>query len=591
MLSHYRSLISLWNKIDKRRQLHLGLLLILMLLGSISEAISIGSLVPFLTILSDPTSIADSRLLNKYWPNYFENINYPLILTIFFIVANITSGLIRIILLFVQIRLGYAIGADLSYEIYRRSLYQSYAVHTSTNSSELIAGITGKINNLISNVVLPSIGLVSSVIFMIFICGILLYINIQITLYAFSVFFIIYFLIMRCTRNRITSYSHISNNKQGQIIKYLQEGFGGIRDVLLDHTQEIYCNQYKLADSPLRKAQANIQIIGQSPRYIVEAIGVSAIGLFAYFYTNTGGSDPSSFISLIPVIGVLALSAQRLLPIVQQAYSSLVSIRGSEAISIEVLRLLNQPMPEDWSSDQKLLHHMPFKVNIKFTDVSFRYPGNSGFSLEGVNFQIDRGDKVGFIGETGGGKSTLIDIMMALLPPTSGSFLVDEKTINTHNHGAWQKNIAHVPQSIFLVDGTIAENIAFGILPQDIDYVKLKRVSQMACISEHIDSLKYQYETYVGERGIRLSGGQRQRIGIARALYKEAHIYFLDEATSALDQETEMQVMKSFDSLGKNATIIMVAHRISSLAGCNKIFRIAKGRLSHVGSFKELEIN
>ena len=353
----------------------------------------------------------------------------------------------------------------------------------------------------------------------------------------------------------------------------MQEGLGGIRDVLIDGTQAVYCKIYHSADYPLRKAQASNQFIGASPRFFVEALAVVFIALLAHSLTGLEGG----VVSAIPTLGAIALGAQRMLPLIQQLYSSWSSLRGSYDSFAEVLDLIEQPMPA--YALREPVQPLPFSKSIKLVNVNFRYSNQTSKVLQNINIEIEKGSMIGFMGATGSGKSTLLDILMALLEPEKGSLQIDGVVINQKNFRAWQSNIAHVPQGIFLTDSTVAKNIAFGVPDGEIDYEKVRRAAKQAQIAATIESMEYGYETFVGERGVRLSGGQRQRIGIARALYKSANVIVFDEATSALDNETESAVIEAINSLDNNMTIIMVAHRISTLKECDLIYRLKNGKI------------
>jgi ATP-binding cassette subfamily B protein len=285
------------------------------------------------------------------------------------------------------------------------------------------------------------------------------------------------------------------------------------------------------------------------------------------------------------VLGALALGAQRLLPTLQQAYASWSSIVGSQAAIENVLNLLNKPLLINSipSNDGKLL----FSNQIELCEVWFRYAPELPWVFQNLNLNIKKGKRIGFIGVTGGGKSTLLDIIMGLLSPSKGALKIDGQRISATNLAAWQANIAHVPQTIFLSDATIAENIAFGVALQDIDLDRVKRAAQQAQISTTIESMKLQYSTIVGERGIKLSGGQRQRIGIARALYKEANVLILDEATSALDSETEQAVVEAIENLSPDLTILVIAHRVSTLKSCSQIIELNQGLIGPLKAEKE----
>ena len=250
------------------------------------------------------------------------------------------------------------------------------------------------------------------------------------------------------------------------------------------------------------------------------------------------------------------------------------------------LNLLDQPLPE--YADQPLPKPIPFSKEIKLNNLNFRYTEGSPWVLKNVNLSLKKGSHIGFIGVTGSGKSTLLDIIMGLLPATNGELIIDQLPLNNQNLRAWQAHIAHVPQNIYLSDGTIEENIAFGIENEEIDHQRVKKAAQQAQISELIGQWKDGYQTFVGERGIRLSGGQRQRIGIARALYKQASVLIFDEATSALDNETEQAVMDAIEGLDKELTILIIAHRLTTLKGCDKIVKLGKNNAINVLSYKEV---
>jgi ATP-binding cassette subfamily B protein len=362
----------------------------------------------------------------------------------------------------------------------------------------------------------------------------------------------------------------------------LQEGLGGIRDILLDNNQKIYCKTYHNADLSLRRAQGDNMFISQSPRFAMEALGMVLIALLAYFLAQKA----SEVSKIVPTLGLLALGAQRLLPLLQQAYSSFSDIRVSRISLFDVLSLLKQPLPN--------YAHLPkpkplvFKEKIHVKSIRFQFDKNLPYVLNDINFVIPKGSRLGFIGETGSGKSTMLDIIMGLLDPTEGVVEVDGKVITKKNKRFWQANIAHVPQNIFLTDSTIEENIAFGIPPNEIDHKEVIKAAKQAQIYNDIESWPKKLKTLVGERGIRLSGGQRQRIGIARALYKKANVIIFDEATSSLDVKTERSVMNSIEKLNKNLTLLIIAHRITTLKNCNQIIEIEKGMIKRKGSYKDI---
>ena len=555
-----------------------------MIIASLSEIISIGAVLPFLGALTAPEQVYQHPLMQSIIQilGLTEPSQLILPLTIFFIIAVLLAGSIRLTLLYVMTRLSFATGADLSISIYRRTLYQEYTVHVSRNSSEVINSIITKTNIVINGVLTQVLTFISSTALLIGIMGALFAINISVALSASIGFGLLYWLVIRYTKNQLKDNSQIIADQSTQMIKSLQEGLGGIRDLLIDGTQQFYCQLYRSADLPLRRASGNNLFISGSPRYALEAIGMTLIAGLAYVMTQQEGG----MVTAIPVLGALALGAQRLLPALQQAYGAYSTIKGSNSSLKDVLDLLGQPLPV--YADQPLPKPIPFERELKLTELNFRYTEDSPWVLKNINLSLKKGARIGFIGVTGSGKSTLIDIIMGLLPPTNGKLMIDQQPINSQNCRAWQAHIAHVPQNIYLSDSTIEENIAFGIAKEEIDHQRVKKAAQQAQIAELIEEWEEGYQTFVGERGIRLSGGQRQRIGIARALYKKANVLIFDEATSALDNETEREVMKAIKEIGEEITVLIIAHRLTTLKGCDKIVKLGKKHTVHVGSYQEV---
>jgi ABC-type multidrug transport system fused ATPase/permease subunit len=391
-----------------------------------------------------------------------------------------------------------------------------------------------------------------------------------------------YGLITAMTRRRLRRASQRIAYEHTQVIKALQEALGGIRDVLLDGTQPVYCAIYRKADRGLRLAQGDVAFIGGSPRFVMEAIGMVLIAALAYGVSRRAGGVAGA----LPTLGALALGAQRVLPLLQQAYTAWVNIVGSQASLKKVLELLDQPIaPELLSPAPKPL---AFSRDIRFSNVRFRYTPDGPWVLDDFNLTILKGARIGLVGSTGTGKSTALDLLMGLLMPTQGELLVDGEPIAGERIRAWQNTIAHVPQSIFLADASLSENIAFGVPQNAIDLDRVKQAARRAQIAEFIESGREGYDARVGERGIRLSGGQRQRIGIARALYKQASVLVFDEATSALDNATEQAVMDAIELLDRDLTILLIAHRLSTVRRCDCIVELGGGRVVAQGTYEHL---
>ena len=574
----------LWHHISPRRRGQFGLLLVLMLIASFAEILSLGAVLPFLAVLTAPESVfehaAAQPVIHALRLTEPEQLLLPL--TIAFSSAVLIAATMRLLLLWASTRLSFAIGADLGFSIYRRALYQPYAVHVARNSSELISGISGKANGVIHSIVLPALTLISASVMLITILIALLTIEPVIALVAFGGFGLIYVFIIRLTRKRLLADSQCVARESVQVIKSLQEGLGGIRDVLIDGSQATYCQIYRNADLPLRRAQGNTAFISASPRYAMEALGMLLISVLAY----TLAQQTDGIAKAIPILGALALGAQRLLPVLQQAYGSWTGIQSGQASLQDTLELLDQPLPDH--VDKSATQALPFKRAIILKQLAFRYSPQTPYVLKQLDLTIAKGSRVGFIGTTGSGKSTLLDIVMGLLQPTDGALEIDGQPVTPTNNRAWQAHIAHVPQAIFLADSSIGENIAFGVPIHQINPQRVRQAAQQAQIADSIESWPKQYQTFVGEGGIRLSGGQRQRIGIARALYKRADVIIFDEATSALDNETEQAVMQAIEGLSKGLTLLIIAHRLTTLKNCTQIVELGDVGIKRVGTYQDI---
>jgi len=537
-------LVRLWHHLSLRRKWQFGLYASLMIVSAFLEVVSLGAVLPFLGVFLAPEQVLDRPFI-----------------------ANLALGL------------GITSANELVL-LYRRVLYKPYQVQMTINSSSVLASIS-KVNGSIT-VLYQFLTLISSIVLLISIMTVLIAINITVAFLAISGFSFIYLLISLKNRKKLYRNSKQIAYQQTQVIKVVQEGLGGIRDVLLNGNQQFYCRIYHKADLLLRSGLGSNAFISGYPRLVVEVIGIVAIALLAYALSYEKGG----VVAALPMLAMMALGAQRMLPALQLIYSSWVGMAGTYESLADTVELLDTPLPTE------IFLHEPkqliFQDTIRFKSVSFRYTNDAPFVLDGIDFEIKKGAKVGIVGTTGGGKSTLLDLMMGLLMPSEGEILVDGLPIDGRRLRSWQNDIAHVPQSIYLADTTLAENIAFGTLTKDIDYGRVKQAARQAKIAEFIERNPDGYQAKIGERGIKLSGGQRQRIGIARALYKKASVLVLDEATSALDNITEESVMDSIEGLGSNLTILIIAHRLTTVRSCDIILQVEKGRLVARGNYEQL---
>ena len=576
-------LARLWHHLSRRRQRQFVLLMGLMLISAFAEVISLGAVLPFLGVLVAPDRVFSHPIVadvaQAWGITSADQLVLPL--TVAFSAAALIAGAIRILLLWASTRLAYASGVEISIEVYRRTLYQPYRVHVARNSSEVISGIISKVGGAV-NILSYMLILISSTVLTVALMLTLLAIDAMVASMAAFGLGVSYMLITWISRRRLHLNSQRIAHEQTQVVKALQEGLGGIRDVLLDGTQPVYCNIYHQADQPLRWSQGNNTFISQCPRYIMEALSMVLIAALAYTLSRQVGGISTA----LPVLGALALGAQRLLPALQQIYGSWATIAGSHASLADTIELLDQPLPAEHL--QPAPAPLLIQQDIRFNAVRFQYTSDGPWVLDGLNLTIPKGTRVGFVGSTGSGKSTTLDLLMGLLMPTKGELLVDGQSISGNRVMAWQRSIAHVPQNIYLADSTLAENIAFGVPPDTIDMDRVQQAARQAQIVDFIESSPQGYQAYVGERGIRLSGGQRQRIGIARALYKQASVLVFDEATSALDNATEQSVMDAIEALSSDLTILLIAHRLSTVRRCDTIVELEHGQVVAQGTYEQL---
>jgi len=576
-------LVRLWRHFSRRRKRQFILVVGLIVASALAEVVSLGAVLPFLAILTSPERVFKYPLIADFMRSRGVTSPGELILPLagVFAGAAIIAGALRMLVLWVSMRVASSTGSDLSIDVFRRTLYQPYQSHLMRNSSDVISGITGKISDTIYalNLVL---WFLSSCVLLVFITGALLAIDPIVASLATIGFGSAYALISSVTRRRLQVNSERIASAHTQMIKSLQEGLGGIRDVLLDGTQAVYCDIYSKADRALRRAYGNNIFVGGSPRFAMEAFGMVLISAFAYVISREPGGVARAF----PVLGALAFGAQRLLPVLQQGYSSWAGIVGSQASISNTLAMLDQAMPHDALLPAPA--PLPIRDQARFNDVRFRYGSDGPWVLDRLNLTIHKGSRVGFVGSTGSGKSTTLDLLMGLLAPTEGEVLVDGEPIVGGRIRAWQRTIAHVPQFIFLADASLAENIAFGVPRDAIDMNRVKEAARHAQIAEFIENRPGGYGVWVGERGVRLSGGQRQRIGIARALYKQASVLVFDEATSALDGATEQSVMDAINGLHRDLTIVLIAHRIATVRHCDVIVELDHGKIVAQGTYDQL---
>ena len=571
-------LLKIWEKLSNKRRFQLFLLIFLMISSGFLEYLTLASMIPFLDAIGNSETLLKYKIINYFYNTLgYTSQNQLIILTTFcFLFIIYFSAFFRVINLLFNFKLTASIGSELSTEAYKTALFQPYKKHLEWNSSEIINTVAKSVKGAVSGlssllIILNSLIIIISIFIGIFV------VNGQIAISLIFIFALSYLIIGYINRKQIERNSFIINKKSEERIKALQEGLGGIKDVLLGGNQEYYAKIFSRADYPIRVLVARNSFLASSPKFILETLGITFLAIVGSSISSKGISSGA-----ISIIGVIALGSQKLLPAIQALYSSWVSLKASTAQILNVLKLLSLDLER---TDN--YQNFKFKNSIEFKNISFRYGENKPWIIKDISFKINCGEKIGIIGETGSGKSTTVDILMTLIEPSKGNFLIDGIDIYRDESRdyikSWKSQITHVPQLIYLADTTFLENIAFGQEKEEIDFLKVKEAAKKAQLSQFIESCTEGYNTIIGERGIRLSGGQRQRISLARAFYKDRKFFVLDEATSALDSNTEMAVIQSIYNLGSDTTLIMIAHRLTTLKNCDKIFQFHNGEIINIG--------
>ena len=564
-----------------------NLLLFMILIMALLDMIGVASILPFIAVLANPDIVEANLILSEMFQisNTFgirnkEQFLFLLGLLVFLVL--IISLIFKAFTTYLQINftlmLEYSIGKRLV-EFY---LHQPYSWFLDQHSANLGKTILSEVSQVVAGYINPLIELVAKSLVAIALIFLLIFIDPKLILIASLLLSTIYIFIYKSTHNYL---SLIGKNrlKSNQLrFTYVNEAFGAIKDVKAGGLEKVYTKFFSETAKSYAKAQTNSQIIGQLPRYFLEAIAFGGILiLILYLMLRTG-----SFNESLPIISLYVFAGYRLIPALQQIYSSATRLTFVGPSVDKLYQEFKNLKPFHLSQAQK---NLPFKKSVMLKDVNYNYPKQSRKALKNINITIPAKTTVGIIGPTGSGKTTMIDIILGLLEPQKGTLEIDNQVITNKNLRSWQKSVGYVPQNIYLIDDTIASNIAFGQDQKDINYESLERAAKISNIHEFvINKLPNQYQTKIGERGVKLSGGERQRIGIARALYYNPKLLILDEATSALDNKTEKVVMDAVNKLNKEITIIIIAHRLNTVQNCDIIFNIINGEIVAQGKFNEL---
>ena len=580
----FKKLLFLLSPNERKRAI---LLLIMIVIMALLDAIGIASILPFIAVLTNPSLIEANTFLNTMYQTSIKfgietNQEFLFFLGVLVFLILIVSLTFKALTTYVQVRFVYMKEYSIGKRLVEGYLHQPYRWFLSRNSSDLGKTILSEVSQVISNGIKPLMELIAKSILTIVIITLLFSVDPKLTLIVGLSIIFAYLVVFYFVRNLLnrSGKERLKSNQLRFIA--VSEAFGAIKEVKVRGLEKVYIQSFSNSSQNYARTIALSQVVAQLPRFILEAITFGGILLIIlYKMTQTGNFNNS-----LPVISLYVFAGYRLMPALQQIYNSLTQL-AFVGPSIDKLHSdLKSLKPLNINHDEDVL---TFNKEINLHHIHYNYPNTSRTALKDINLTIPLKSTVGLVGSTGCGKTTTINIILGLLEPQKGTLEVDGKVITEQNSRAWQRSIGYVPQHIYLSDDTVMANIAFGVEPKDINHDMIKKVSKIANLHQFVtDELPKQYQTTIGERGVRLSGGQRQRIGIARALYHNPKVLVLDEATSALDNQTEQEVMKAINNLNKKITIILIAHRLNTVKNCDIIYKLDKGQLISQGTYNEL---
>lgn len=567
MLNSLKQLWQILSPLDKRKVIYV---LILVMCMALIESAGVISIMPFLAVLSNPEVVESNHSLKLIYDftGAISKQNFIVYLGFLSLGIVIFSTIFKIITQYAVNRFASLQRHYFATRLLKIYLQQNYEFFIQRNSATLVKNILSEVDQLIWTMILPALTLMSYGVVLLAMIGILLLYDPLMAMATATVLGIFYCVIYMLVRKKLAQIGQEFTQANKERYQTCQEALAGIKDVMINNAKQGYIDQFEQSSRVFARHIATRDTLGQVPLNIIETVGYGClIGLAMILVVS--GKEVSH---ILPVLGLYGFAAYRMLPAAQNMYRSISQIKFSE----QVLSILQPEFAlektEHTDSLKSDIQKLKFENSIRLESISFAYPNRTEQPiLNDFSLEIKKNSSLGIVGKSGSGKSTLMDIILGLLIPQQGQVYIDDVVLTPHNMHVWRDLVGYVPQSIYLADKTIAENIAFGVTQTDIDLEQVKYVARLAQIDDFIQhQLPLGYHTIVGERGVMLSGGQRQRIGIARALYKNPQILFMDEATSALDNETEKAVNESIQSLNGKMTIVIIAHRQSAIMGCNK---------------------
>lgn len=577
------------NLFNRKERMQFLTVMVMVLLMAVFQAIGVASVLPFINIVMNPAVINENKWLNYFFDAFhFESTTSFTVFSGFVVLGLLVVGnLISAYATWLKIRFVWQKNYKLSNNLLKSYVFMPYAYFLNHNTANLSKNVLAEVNQLTSGYILPLIDIVTGSVIAFIILALLLYVNPLMTSVAAAVLISLYLLVYSYFSERMKTEGQLRLRANKERFRLAGEALGGIKDIKVIGVEKYFLNRYSKHSGTFSDVQSRNQIIGQIPRYVMETIAFGGIVSLLIFSV----SSHMSIQKIIPLVSFFAFAGYRLIPALQDIFHSITRMRFTRAVLDKIHADMRKEISgrTDYEDRKKDIKPISFAKNIELRNIHFSYPGSDKKVLNGINLNIEKNSFIALIGETGSGKTTIADIILGLLTQCAGKILVDDIEINEDNIRNWQANLGYVPQQIFLSDNSVARNIAFGLPDNQIDMLKVKKVAEMANIRDFIEKeLPESYNTFIGERGVRLSGGQRQRIGIARALYYDPQVLLLDEATSSLDNATEKEVLMAIESVAKLKTMIVIAHRLTTVKNCDKVYVVEKGMIARVGSYDEI---
>lgn len=579
-----------WTVLDRQERLNAVKVLVTMVAGAFSSAAMVGSIFPFLSVIASPSLIRENAALTWAYDHGGFNSDYNFLVAIGMVSIGVIllSNLVMILQTWAVARYTQMRVHAISRRLISHYLAQPYEYFLMRHSGDMSTNILSEAQQVVSRFLKPLADLISATLTVLAVLMTLLIVDPVITSLVIGIFLVIYGGVTGISRRYLRRLGQRRAQANERRYRIAGEVLGGIKDVKLLGRETVYLDRFNAPSVEMAQSQVGVDVLAQAPRYAIQIVAFGGIiALCLLLLDPSRIQDQEGFGDVLPLVGLLAFAGQRLMPELQKLYQSITIMTAGTAALDRIHKDLtlgsNTPLDRSWPKPLGL------KQELELSSVSYTYPNAERAGLIDVNVKIMAGERIGVVGTSGAGKTTLVDVILGLLTPQAGSTRVDAKEITADNLRAWQRSVGYVPQDIFLTDASLAENIAIGFDIEEIDAGQVERAARVAELHEFVTSeLPDGYATRIGERGVRLSGGQRQRIGIARALYKNADLIVFDEATSALDNLTENAVMKAIEALAGDKTIVIVAHRLSTLKVCDRILLMDKGKITGVGTWEDL---